>query len=335
MSSIVDDLKSRVSEIEKLAIGVKEDAIQFEKNIRKDYGDLDRLLSKSRSKDKDIKILKGILSKEPNDKQVQAISKDLERHERDLLHSHHELKPCTGSFFVRLCMGQVNVKNYRHGERMKLKTEYQKFKFRTDFLGLFIVGIQLFLFPGNRFLQIASQAWLMYYYSSLSLRENILNVNGSHIRNWWIYHHYIMMVVTLGVLTWDPRSESYLNFERSFLSLNFGQSLIQILQTWYQSHKLYKMIALGNASSMEVNGSSLPKLSGPVQSITLLIPFLLFMQFYMLYLAYLLLSYSYTRGLNLEWQVPAVGICFLIIGFGNMSNTLDTYIDKLRGKVSK
>ena len=31
--------------------------------------------------------------------------------------------------------------------------------------------------------------------------ENILKVNGSHIRNWWIAHHYVSSVMSIAVLT--------------------------------------------------------------------------------------------------------------------------------------
>ena len=29
-------------------------------------------------------------------------------------------------------------------------------------------------------------SWLCYFYLALSLRENVLMVNGSHIKGWWI-----------------------------------------------------------------------------------------------------------------------------------------------------
>ena len=32
--------------------------------------------------------------------------------------------------------------------------------------------------------------WLSYFYLAMSMRENVLMVNGSHIKNWWIQHHY-------------------------------------------------------------------------------------------------------------------------------------------------
>ena len=37
----------------------------------------------------------------------------------------------------------------------------------------------------------AHQLWLLYYYTTLSLRENILLANGSNIMQWWILHHYV------------------------------------------------------------------------------------------------------------------------------------------------
>ena len=36
--------------------------------------------------------------------------------------------------------------------------------------------------------------WLLYYYLSIALRENILKANGSEIHGWWFMHHYISMV---------------------------------------------------------------------------------------------------------------------------------------------
>lgn len=35
----------------------------------------------------------------------------------------------------------------------------------------------------------------------LAIRENVLRVNGSNIRNWWIRHHYYSVALALTVLT--------------------------------------------------------------------------------------------------------------------------------------
>ena len=39
--------------------------------------------------------------------------------------------------------------------------------------------------------------WLLYYYLSIALRENIMKANGSDIHGWWFMHHYISMVARI------------------------------------------------------------------------------------------------------------------------------------------
>ncbi|XP_025809056.1 transmembrane protein 120 homolog isoform X2 [Panicum hallii] len=50
-------------------------------------------------------------------------------------------------------------------------------------------------------------AWLLFLYTSFALRENVLIVNGSDIRPWWIYHHYLAMVMALVSLTWEIKGQ--------------------------------------------------------------------------------------------------------------------------------
>ena len=52
------------------------------------------------------------------------------------------------SLFVRLFLGRVNVKHYREGERMRLKTEYEKFRSRTNYF-IILCGILQLVFPSN------------------------------------------------------------------------------------------------------------------------------------------------------------------------------------------
>lgn len=33
-------------------------------------------------------------------------------------------------------------------------------------------------------------AWLLWFYTTLALREHVLRINGSSVRSWWIRHHY-------------------------------------------------------------------------------------------------------------------------------------------------
>ena len=136
--------------------------------------------------------------------------------------------PATGSFYVRLMLGEfyilflslgaaphssvtcfrstyicldrsgrVNVKSYHTGERLRRKQEYEKFRARTNIIFCLFTMIRaalLFYSPTSLLadmVESASLCWLLYYYASLALRENILKVNGSNIATWWISHHYI------------------------------------------------------------------------------------------------------------------------------------------------
>ncbi|XP_028098081.1 uncharacterized protein LOC114297792 isoform X2 [Camellia sinensis] len=55
--------------------------------------------------------------------------------------------------------------------------------------------------------KLVFQAWLLILYTGLALRENILRVNGSDIRPWWIKHHYFAMAMALISLTWETQKE--------------------------------------------------------------------------------------------------------------------------------
>ncbi|XP_028090110.1 uncharacterized protein LOC114290151 isoform X2 [Camellia sinensis] len=59
----------------------------------------------------------------------------------------------------------------------------------------------------TNFLTFLPQAWLLILYTGLALRENILRVNGSDIRPWWIKHHYFAMAMALISLTWEIERE--------------------------------------------------------------------------------------------------------------------------------
>jgi hypothetical protein len=181
--------------------------------------------------------------------------------------------------FVRLFLGQVNVKVYRKEERLKLKQEYQKFRARTDLIFLLGASIQLFLFPHVRLLELLFQVWLLYYYVSLSLRENILRVNGSNIKPWWIFHHYFSTFVALVVITWTD-TQNFRLFIPQFLTLCLFQALVQLLQNRYQQARLYKLVAMGKATRMDVTGGehSGMWLEQWTPTLMFLLPFLLSLQ---------------------------------------------------------
>ncbi|CAI7759159.1 unnamed protein product [Closterium sp. NIES-54] len=98
-------------------------------------------------------------------------------------------------FFLWLFLGHVNVRSSRRDVRFKVKEEYNSYRDRTALI--FLGAPQLLLAAKQAMNQRCLpglvvhvyQAWLLLFYTSLALRENILRINGSDIRPWWIYHH--------------------------------------------------------------------------------------------------------------------------------------------------
>lgn len=43
---------------------------------------------------------------------------------------------------------------------------------------------------------------LVWYYCTLTIRENILISNGSRIKGWWVFHHYVSTFLSGVMLTW-------------------------------------------------------------------------------------------------------------------------------------
>ena len=102
----------------------------------------------------------------------------------------------TKSYFLSLLMGHVSVKLWNEGEKIRFKTEYNRFKERAIILLFVFPILQLYLGYNHGVHQLQS-FFNTYYWASLALRENILSLNGSRIDNWWIYHHYISIVSSL------------------------------------------------------------------------------------------------------------------------------------------
>ncbi|XP_022863982.1 transmembrane protein 120 homolog [Olea europaea var. sylvestris] len=87
-------------------------------------------------------------------------------------------------------LGPINVRANRKDLKLKVKEEYNNIRDRTAYLFLFFPSLLLVLrswiwdgclpaLPVQLY-----QAWLLYLYTRLALRENILRVNGSHIWPW-------------------------------------------------------------------------------------------------------------------------------------------------------
>ncbi|KAE8054998.1 hypothetical protein FH972_011873 [Carpinus fangiana] len=240
--------------------------------------------------------------------------------------------------FLRMFLGPINVRASRKDVQLKVKEEYNSYRDRTALLFLFFPSTLLILrswiwdgclpaFPVQLY-----QAWLLFLYTGLALRENILRVNGSDIRPWWIYHHYLAMLMALVSLTWEIKGQPNCAQKQSgvqlFLQWAMMQGVAMLLQNRYQRQRLYTRIALGKAKRMDVVWGETAGVDG---QLWLLCPILFILQGFEAYVGLLLLKTALV-GVVSEWQVFFCGIVLVIMAVGNFSNTVQTLMVKSRFK---
>ncbi|KAI6706900.1 hypothetical protein NL676_009862 [Syzygium grande] len=240
--------------------------------------------------------------------------------------------------FVRMFLGPINVRASRKEVQLKVKEEYNSYRDRTALLFLIFPSALLVLrswlwdgcfptFPVQLY-----QAWLLFLYTGLALRENILSINGSDIRPWWIYHHYCAMIMALVSLTWEikgqPNCAQKQRGVQLFLQWAIMQGVAMLLQNRYQRQRLYTRIALGKAKRMDVVWGETAGVDG---QLWLLCPILFIMQGFEAYVGFLLLQTALV-GVVSEWQVIFCGILLVLMAVGNFANTIQTLMAKSRFK---
>eukprot|EP01138_Halocafeteria_seosinensis_P004380 gb/GECG01004480.1/.p1 GENE.gb/GECG01004480.1/~~gb/GECG01004480.1/.p1 ORF type:complete len:461 (+),score=42.66 gb/GECG01004480.1/:1-1383(+) len=250
------------------------------------------------------------------------------------------VKPSTGSIFVRLFLGRVNVREVLQRDRDRLREEYDKFKYRTNFVFLVIpllwaivmidfrayIGVSL---TYTHWVPTLTHIWLLYYYVSLSLRENILRVNGSRIMAWWIYHHYISATMSIIVLTW-PDTPTFRSI-MPLLTAYFGyQAVVQFVQTWYQRRRHYALRALGRAGRMDPTTTE--GLNEFHPGLWVVVVLVIVAYCFQLYMSYELMWVAlYVLDLSQPWykykeEIQCIGcsLCFLVLGVVNFAALAQT-----------
>ncbi|KAL2923488.1 hypothetical protein RDABS01_014979 [Bienertia sinuspersici] len=245
------------------------------------------------------------------------------------------------SQFLKMFLGPINVRAVRKDVQLKVKEEYNSYKDRTAYMFLIFPSLLLFLrswmwddcmpaFPVQLY-----QAWLLFLYTGLALRENILRVNGSDIRPWWIYHHYCAMLMALVSLTWEIKGQPDCAQKQSgvklFLQWAVMQGVAMLLQNRYQRQRLYTRIALGKAKRMDVVWG---ETAGERGQLWLLCPLLFILQGFEAYVGLLLLQTAFV-GVVSEWQVVFCGFLLVLMAVGNFANTVQTLLVKSRFKAMK
>ncbi|KAK8692779.1 hypothetical protein V6N13_070386 [Hibiscus sabdariffa] len=240
--------------------------------------------------------------------------------------------------FLRKFLGPINVRASRKEVQLKVKEEYNSYRDRTALLFLLFPLVLLTLrswiwdgclpaFPVQLY-----QAWLLFLYTGLAMRENILRANGSDIRPWWIHHHYCAMVMALISLTWEiegqPNCAQKQKGVELFLQWAMMQGVVMLLQNRYQRQRLYTRIALGKANRMDVVWG---ETSGVDGQLWVLCPVLFLMQGFEAYVGLLLLKTAFV-GVVPKWQVICCGILLVVMAAGNFINTIQSLMTKSRFK---
>lgn len=70
-----------------------------------------------------------------------------------------------------------------------------------------------------RVMEIILMFLLVWYYCTLTIRESILKVNGSRIKGWWRFHHFMSTVISGVLLIW-PNNQPWYLFRQQFMYFN-------------------------------------------------------------------------------------------------------------------
>ncbi|XP_053864481.1 ion channel TACAN [Malaclemys terrapin pileata] len=235
--------------------------------------------------------------------------------------------PKKNGLYLSLVLGNVNVTLLSKQAKFAYKDEYEKFKLYLTII-LLIISFSCRFLLNSRVTDAVFNFLLVWYYCTLTIRECILITNGSRIKGWWVFHHYVSTFLSGVMLTW-PDGLMYQMFRNQFLSFSMYQSFVQFLQYYYQSGCLYRLRALGERHNMDLTVEGFQ--SWMWRGLTFLLPFLFFGQFWQLYNAVTLFQLARHPQCK-EWQVLMCGFPFLVLFVGNFTTTLRVVQQKFQNQ---
>uniref|UniRef100_A0A4W6BQ64 Transmembrane protein 120A n=1 Tax=Lates calcarifer TaxID=8187 RepID=A0A4W6BQ64_LATCA len=238
--------------------------------------------------------------------------------------------PKKNGLYLSLVLGNVNVTLFSKQSKFAYKDEYEKFKLCSTVV-LLLFSFICYFFVSYRFLDAILNFQLVWYYCTLTIRESILITNGSRIKGWWVFHHYISAFLSGVMLTW-PDGNLYKIFRNQFLAYSLYQSFVQCLQCYYQSGCLYRLRALGERHNLDLTVEGFQ--SWMWKGLTFLLPFLFFGHFWQLFNSLSLFKMAQLPDCK-EWQVLMCGLCFLILFMGNFFTTVAVVRQKLKSRNQK
>ncbi|XP_014664961.1 PREDICTED: transmembrane protein 120 homolog isoform X1 [Priapulus caudatus] len=239
-----------------------------------------------------------------------------------------ETLPKKNGMYLNVILGDVNTSLLNKADRFKYKEQYEHFKLVLTVLSLCLSIVALIF--DYRVIDRLLDYLLVWYYCMVTIRESILRINGSHIKGWWLTHHYITAVQGGIIVTW-PEDEPYEAFRVQFMWFALYLSIVQLCQYRYQKGCLYRLRALGERHNMDVTVDGFHVWMW--RGLGFLLPFLFFGYFFQLYNAYTLYQLSYHPAA--DWQVPVTACIFFILAIGNILTTTQVLQLKLRQRLQQ
>ncbi|XP_023675174.1 transmembrane protein 120A-A [Paramormyrops kingsleyae] len=238
--------------------------------------------------------------------------------------------PKKNGLYLSLVLGNVNITLLNKQAKFAYKDEYEKFKLCLTVL-LLLFSFTCRFVVTYRVVDALFNFLLVWYYCTLTIRESILISNGSRIKGWWVFHHYVSTFLSGVMLTW-PDGRLYQMFRNQFLTYSLYQSFVQFLQYYYQSGCLYRLRALGERHNMDLTVEGFQ--SWMWRGLTFLLPFLFFGHFWQLYNGLTLFRMAQLPECK-EWQVAMCGASYLVLFMGNFFTTLGVVYHKYKHNRSK
>lgn len=237
--------------------------------------------------------------------------------------------PKKNGLYLSLVLGNVNVTLFSKQSKFAYKDEYENFKLYLTVL-LLMLSFTCF-FVSYRFVDIILNFLLVWYYCTLTIRESILITNGSRIKGWWVFHHYVSAFLSGVMLTW-PDGKLYELYRNQFLAYSMYQNFVQCLQCYYQRGCLYRLRALGERHNMDLTVAGFQ--SWMWKGLTFLLPFLFFGHFWQLFSSISLFNMAHLPDCR-EGQVLLCSLCFLILFLGNFLTTVAVVQQKMKSRSTK
>lgn len=289
-------------------------------------------ISRQRKRLKDVSRLVKKCSKNPPEKDAETLDeiKEKIKTRQNAFIEMEAFLPKKNGLYLSLVLGNVNVTLLNKQSKFAYKDEYEKFKLYLTVL-LLLFSFVCYFFVSYRVLDAVLNSLLVWYYCTLTIRESILITNGSRIKGWWVFHHYISAFLSGVMLTW-PDGNLYQTFRNQFLAYSLYQSFVQCLQCYYQSGCLYRLRALGERHNMDLTVEGFQ--SWMWKGLTFLLPFLFFGHFWQLYNGLSLFRMAQLPECR-EWQVLMCSLCFLILFMGNFFTTVAVVRQKLKTRSQK